>query len=197
MHPDTEKLINLAQNKGFVTRSQRESILNRAKNLGDNIVEVEFILDGIPVRDEPAVHNMPPQQQVPPQQAYQTSAPQQPIAGQKKSKTWLWISIGAAALLIIIIAIASGGHSYDSKLDKLENGYAQLFAELSGSNIYEIDDVAAEYKWLGELANELDEADANGELTPEQSYRLSQIESNAISRFMLLGLNGVMGLFSD
>ena len=41
----------MAQACGGITSRQREIILNKARELGDDIVEVEFILDDIPVTD--------------------------------------------------------------------------------------------------------------------------------------------------
>ena len=42
MHKDVERLIALAKERGFLTLSQRELILNKAQELGDDIIEVEF-----------------------------------------------------------------------------------------------------------------------------------------------------------
>lgn len=204
MHPDTEKLISIARGNGFVTRSQREAILNRAKSLGDDMVEVEFILDEIPVRDDPAAPNAQQQNR----QQYANAAPQRPAAQQsqdtkKKKKTWLWVGIGGAvAVLVIIIAVASGGKSndytyggntygiasdgntygltsgrnaYDDKLDNLENGYTKLMSALQNGDDGNIGD----YINLGNLVlleNELESAQNEGKLTQEQSYRYQQIQ---------------------
>lgn len=204
MHPDTEKLISIARGNGFVTRSQREAILNRAKSLGDDMVEVEFILDEIPVRDDPAAPNAQQQNR----QQYANAVPQRPAAQQsqdtkKKKKTWLWIGIGGAvAVLVIIIAVASGGKSndytyggntygiasdgntygltsgrnaYDDKLDNLENGYTKLMSALQNGDDGNIGD----YINLGNLVlleNELESAQNEGKLTQEQSYRYQQIQ---------------------
>ena len=204
MHPDTEKLISIARGNGFVTRSQREAILNRAKSLGDDMVEVEFILDETPVRDDPAAPNAQQQNR----QQYANAAPQRPAAQQsqdtkKKKKTWLWVGIGGAvAVLVIIIAVASGGKSndytyggntygiasdgntygltsgrnaYDDKLDNLENGYTKLMSALQNGDDGNIGD----YINLGNLLlleNELESAQNEGKLTQEQSYRYQQIQ---------------------
>lgn len=204
MHSDTEKLISIARGNGFVTRSQREAILNRAKSLGDDMVEVEFILDEIPFRDDPAAPNAQQQNR----QQYANAAPQRPAAQQsqdtkKKKKTWLWVGIGGAvAVLVIIIAVASGGKSndytyggntygiasdgntygltsgrnaYDDKLDNLENGYTKLMSALQNGDDGNIGD----YINLGNLVlleNELESAQNEGKLTQEQSYRYQQIQ---------------------
>lgn len=49
MHPDTERLITMAQSKGSITQRQQEMILSKARDMGDDPVEVEFLLAGIPV----------------------------------------------------------------------------------------------------------------------------------------------------
>lgn len=49
MHPDTERLINMAQSKGTITQRQQEMILAKAHEMGDDPMEVEFMLAGIPV----------------------------------------------------------------------------------------------------------------------------------------------------
>lgn len=51
MHPETEKLVAMAQSKGSITRRQLEIILAKARDMGDDPVEVEFTLAGIPVED--------------------------------------------------------------------------------------------------------------------------------------------------
>lgn len=51
MYPDIEKLINAAKEKGSITTRQREIILAKAQQLNDDIAEVEFMLDDIPVKD--------------------------------------------------------------------------------------------------------------------------------------------------
>ena len=47
MHKDVERLIALAKERGFLTLSQREQILNKAQELGDDIIEVEFFLEDL------------------------------------------------------------------------------------------------------------------------------------------------------
>lgn len=50
MHQDIEKLLTAAKEKGFVTEKQREIILNKTQQLGEDLTEVEFLLDDIPVK---------------------------------------------------------------------------------------------------------------------------------------------------
>ena len=52
MHQDIEKLINAAKAKGSITERQREIILNKAQQLGEDISEVEFILEDIAVNKQ-------------------------------------------------------------------------------------------------------------------------------------------------
>ena len=50
MHQDIEKLLNAAKEKGFITEKQREIILSKAKQLGEDMTEVEFMLEDIPLK---------------------------------------------------------------------------------------------------------------------------------------------------
>ena len=47
MHPEIEKLINIAQGGNKITERQKEIILRKAADLGDDVEEVEFILEGL------------------------------------------------------------------------------------------------------------------------------------------------------
>ena len=47
MHQDIEKLLNAAKEKGSMTERQREIILNKAQQLGEDMAEVEFMLEDI------------------------------------------------------------------------------------------------------------------------------------------------------
>ena len=49
MHQDIEKLLNAAKEKGSITEKQREIILNKAQQLGEDMAEVEFVLEDIPL----------------------------------------------------------------------------------------------------------------------------------------------------
>lgn len=53
MHPDVQKLIDLAKSYGSITSRQREIIINKAHEMNDDMVEVEFVLDDIPLSDFP------------------------------------------------------------------------------------------------------------------------------------------------
>ena len=50
MHQDIEKLLNAAKEKGFLTEKQREIILSKAQQLGEDMTEVEFMLEDIPIK---------------------------------------------------------------------------------------------------------------------------------------------------
>ncbi len=51
MHPEIDRMIKMAQNRGSVTTAQRDMILNKAKELGDDPVEIEFVLSGLSIAD--------------------------------------------------------------------------------------------------------------------------------------------------
>ena len=50
MHQDIERLLNAAKEKGSITSKQREIIISKAKKLGEDIAEVEFVLEDIPLK---------------------------------------------------------------------------------------------------------------------------------------------------
>lgn len=50
MHQDVEKLLNAAKEKGFITEKQRDIILNKAQQLGEDMAEVEFMLEDITIK---------------------------------------------------------------------------------------------------------------------------------------------------
>ena len=52
MHQDIEKLLNTAKEKGYITEKQREIILNKAQQLGEDMAEVEFVLEDIPLKKD-------------------------------------------------------------------------------------------------------------------------------------------------
>lgn len=56
MHPEIDKMVKMAQSRGFLTVAQRNMILNKARELGDDLVEVEFVLSGIPLSDSTNEH---------------------------------------------------------------------------------------------------------------------------------------------
>jgi len=47
MHPEIERLINIAREGDKITKRQKEIILRKAADLGDDVEEVEFILEGL------------------------------------------------------------------------------------------------------------------------------------------------------
>lgn len=49
MHTEIEKLIIHAREKGFMTPRQRSLIISKAEQLGDDISEIEFLLEDIPI----------------------------------------------------------------------------------------------------------------------------------------------------
>lgn len=54
MHPDIEKLITIAKESGEVTEKQKEIILRKAEKLGEDIDEVEMILESLKLKRESA-----------------------------------------------------------------------------------------------------------------------------------------------
>ena len=48
MHPDLERLINIAKESGELSERQKEIILRKAKSLGENVDEVEVLIDTVP-----------------------------------------------------------------------------------------------------------------------------------------------------
>jgi hypothetical protein len=52
MHQDVEKLLNAAKEKGYITERQREIIISKAQQLGEDMSEVEFLLDDIPIKQQ-------------------------------------------------------------------------------------------------------------------------------------------------
>lgn len=49
MHAEIEKLLHLAKEKGGITEHQRQLIVSKAKQLGEDMVDVEFFLENIPI----------------------------------------------------------------------------------------------------------------------------------------------------
>ena len=182
MTPEINRLIELAQRNGYITPRQRETILNKARELGDDCVEVEFILDGIPVREE--YTNI-----------------RQPYYEPKKKrhgKAWLWILLAVVVVGIVVAIVASLQSndapvppSWDEKITSYDNGYAQFMSELSSTNIlsdYESNLLMEKYQWLFDLETELDNAKECGVLTPEQSARYEAIEDKYGNQLLLMGI---------
>ena len=59
MHEVIQKMIDSAKESGELTESQKDYILLKAKSLGQNVEDVEFLLAGIPKKERLAqsVHN--------------------------------------------------------------------------------------------------------------------------------------------
>ncbi len=51
MHQDIEKLLNVAKEKGSITEKQRSLIIAKAQQLNEDMTEIEFVLDDIPVKN--------------------------------------------------------------------------------------------------------------------------------------------------
>lgn len=52
MNAEIEKLITHARENGFLTARQRTLIISKAEQLGDDISELEFVLDDIPIGEQ-------------------------------------------------------------------------------------------------------------------------------------------------
>ena len=48
MHPDIEKMINIAKERGELTEKQKEIILRKTEKLGEDVDEVELVLESLP-----------------------------------------------------------------------------------------------------------------------------------------------------
>ncbi len=79
MSPETEKLVKMAQSRGCLSAAQREMILNKAREMGDDTTEVEFILSALPENAGAQAQQNSTTQQPPRQQTYQ-----QPSANQQQ-----------------------------------------------------------------------------------------------------------------
>ena len=89
MKPEIEKMVKMAQSRGSLSAAQREMIINKARELGDDAVEVEFILSAIPengganTQAQQGPTTSQQQQQSYQQQAYQQQTYQQQPAQQQ------------------------------------------------------------------------------------------------------------------
>lgn len=52
MHQEVEKLLNAAKGKGFMTEKQRDLILSKAEQLDEDMTEIEFFLEDIPIKQQ-------------------------------------------------------------------------------------------------------------------------------------------------
>lgn len=59
MHPEIEKLIAIAKDSGNLTEKQREILLRKTEELGENVDEVEFVLEKIRLSLQQAKHLKP------------------------------------------------------------------------------------------------------------------------------------------
>ena len=115
MHTDVERLIAMAKSTGFITPRQHEMILGKARALGDDIVEVEFYLDDIPVKEEPTPASNT-QTYARPNQAYSaqtnqspqnTTVEAKPEKKKKKKGKWIWIVLLIIVVGFVVFAVAS------------------------------------------------------------------------------------------
>lgn len=199
MYTDVERLIAMAKSAGFITPRQHEMILGKARALGDDIVEVEFYLDDIPVKEEPTPASNT-QTYARPNQAYSaqtnqspqnTTVEAKPEKKKKKKGKWIWIVLLASVVIFGIIAAMSAISDsssvgdmnnyynnvnytdWDSELTRFNNGWDSYFGELAMGR--PMDEVDNEYNWLIVLNNNIENAYYTGQLTPEQQNRYEQI----------------------
>lgn len=199
MHTDVERLIAMAKSAGFITPRQHEMILGKARELGDDIVEVEFYLDDIPVKEEPtpASNTHAYAQSNPAYSAQHKPNPQnttveaKPENKKKKKGKWIWIVLLASVVIFGIIAAMSAISDsssvgdmnnyynnvnytdWDSELTRFNNGWDSYFGELAMGR--PMDEVDNEYIWLNVLNNNIENAYYTGQLTLEQQNRYAQI----------------------
>ena len=60
MHQDIEKLLKTAKEKGSITERQRNLIIAKAQQLNEDMTEVEFVLEDIPVKTSGENQSPPP-----------------------------------------------------------------------------------------------------------------------------------------
>lgn len=76
----------MAQDRGSLTVAQRDMIINKAKGLGDDPLEVEFILSGLPTNDAPGAQSASPNGSAQTQQQNNFQQPQQTNVYQQQSR---------------------------------------------------------------------------------------------------------------
>ena len=124
MHPDIDRMIKMAQSRGSITAAQHDMILNKAKELGDDPMEIEFVLSGLSITDtqtsqstnqsgHTSFHQQNTYQQPHSSNVYQQNT--QPNAFQQnnpgttmpdtQNKTSLILGIGSTALGVISFAV--------------------------------------------------------------------------------------------
>jgi len=224
MHKDVERLIALAKERGFLTLSQRELILNKAQELGDDIIEVEFFLEDLKIEEvTPSDYShltINPNDQattysVQTNNLRHNETGSREVLETKKKGSWIWIVIGAVMAAVAVIIVLSVFHknsnsensiynifdnsnytNWDDELTKYDNGFSMYMSELSSGK--PIDDVDNEYRWLLVLQNNIENAAMTGQLSPEQEYRFNQIQEKYTNQLIMLGIgSGVMSLFNQ
>lgn len=151
MHPEIDKMVKMAQSRGSISTVQRDMILNKARELGDDPMEVEFILSGLAISDTTGAQSA---NQSGPNQSQQQYAYQQPrpaYAPQQQqqfnngatmpgtsNKTSLLLGIGStvigvvgfASAIIALLGLAAGIFGLiRSKKEKAQ------FSKVQGPNI--------------------------------------------------------------
>jgi hypothetical protein len=224
MHKDVERLIALAKERGFLTLSQRELILNKAQELGDDIIEVEFFLEDLKIEEvTPSDYShltINPNDQattysVQTNNLRQNVAESREVPEAKKKGKWIWIviiAVIAAVVAILVLSVFSKNSNSENliynyfdntnytnwydELTKYDNGFSMYMSELSSGK--PIDDVDNEYRWLLVLQNNIENAAMTGQLSPEQEYRFNQIQEKYTNQLIMLGIgSGVMSLFNQ
>lgn len=224
MHKDVERLIALAKERGFLTLSQRELILNKAQELGDDIIEVEFFLEDLKIEEvTPSDYShltINPNDQattysVQTNNLRHNETGSREVLETKKKGSWIWIVIGAVMAAVAVIIVLSVFHknsnsensiynifdnsnytNWDDELTKYDNGVAMYLSELSSGK--PIDDIDNEYQWLLVLQNNIENAAVTGQLSPEQEYRFNQTQEKYANQLIMLGIGGgVMSLFNQ
>ena len=122
MHPDIDRMIKMAQSRGSMTTAQRDMILNKAKELGDDPMEIEFILSGVSLTDthtnqggHAPSHQQNANQQPRPSNAYQQHSSESTVPD-TSNKTSLILGIvstvmgviGYTAIILSILGLAAG-----------------------------------------------------------------------------------------
>ncbi len=204
--------------------SQRELILNKAQELGDDIIEVEFFLEDLKIEEvTPSDYShltINPNDQattysIQTNNLRHNETGSREVLETKKKGSWIWIVIGAVMAAVAVIIVLSVFHknsnsensiynifdnsnytNWDDELTKYDNGFSMYMSELSSGK--PIDDVDNEYRWLLVLQNNIENAAMTGQLSPEQEYRFNQIQEKYTNQLIMLGIgSGVMSLFNQ
>lgn len=218
MHTDVERLIFLAKERGFLTLRQREMILNKAQELGDDITEVEFFFDDIPTEEEASsIHSQQNNSSCPNNQApsyfaqSNTDRQKKPKTGEileknekkkkkKKKGKWILVIILVAAIagIVVLITVPSGSNYNNYYYNNINytNWDDELARYDNGLSMYvselssgrSIDEIDNEYQWLTVLQNNIENAAMTGQLTSEQEYRFNQIQEKYANQLIMLGI---------